>query len=319
MATNAAARIVVIGASAGGLTAMKQLCAALSPNFVGSILFVQHMFRSNSYLPDILSRCGPITATYVTHDLAIQPGNIYVAPPDYHVLLQRDRFQLWHGPRESMQRPSINTTFRSAASVFGETAIGVILSGLLDDGSMGLWYIKRRGGIAIVQSPEDARYPSMPENALRHVNVDYRLPAADIGVLLSSLTAVELPVCDSEHQEEIMESDHPLAATCPDCHGPMLERTVEEMREYRCIVGHSFTPMQILLAHHQSEEKALWAAKAELEESVILLDKVRDELSPSQRAEIEAYIAQKAEYAKGIATFLERLGPFPPPPESKIR
>jgi two-component system chemotaxis response regulator CheB len=124
---------------------------------------------------------------------AIDCGTIYVAPPDYHLLLERDRVDLWRGPKENRHRPAVNALFRSAAVAFGNRVIGVVLSGLLDDGAAGLWWIKRFGGIAVVQDPEDAQSPEMPAAALEHVKVDYVLPASEIGPLLAKLTEQETP------------------------------------------------------------------------------------------------------------------------------
>jgi two-component system chemotaxis response regulator CheB len=182
--------IVVIGASAGGLEALQLLVAGLPLDFGAAVFVVVHTppwYRSE--LPAILSRSGRIPAVHPIHQQLIEPGHIYIAPPDYHLLTQDSRIQLWRGPKENRHRPAINVLFRSAAVAYGERVIGIVLSGSLDDGAAGLWWIKKQGGIGVVQDPSDARFPDMPRAVLEHVEVDYVLPASEIGPLLGDLTA----------------------------------------------------------------------------------------------------------------------------------
>lgn len=186
--------LIVIGASAGGLETLRELVAGLPAEFPAPIAIVMHMApESPGLLPEILTRAGRLTARTPRHGERLQTGRIYVAPPDYHLLVEPGRLRLSKGPRENRFRPAIDPLFRSAAQVYGPRAIGVILSGNLDDGTAGLWAIRQLGGIAVVQSPEDALFPSMPDNALRHVRVDHVLPVAQIPALLSRLTADTLP------------------------------------------------------------------------------------------------------------------------------
>jgi two-component system chemotaxis response regulator CheB len=192
--------IVVIGASAGGIEALRELTAELPHQIDAALFVVVHMPSWwDSKLPSVLSRQGGIAAVRAQADQTIEPGRIYVAPPDHHLLLNDGRVHLWRGPKENLHRPAINALFRSAAAAYGERVIGVILSGSMDDGSTGLWWVKRYGGLAIVQDPREALHPDMPRNALQHVTVDYVLGAREIGKSLGGmvqgvgLEAIEKP------------------------------------------------------------------------------------------------------------------------------
>ena len=194
--------IIVIGASAGEIEGLMELVAGLPRNLRAAIFVVVHQPAwHKSELPSVLSRTGDLPALHPAGGQAIDCGKIYVAPPDYHLLLERDRVDLWRGPKENRHRPAVNPLFRSAAVAFGSRVIGVILSGFLDDGATGLWWIKRYGGIAVVQDPNDAQSPDMPVAALEHVDVDYVLPAAEIGRLLTKLTAKGVPQHGDAEQE----------------------------------------------------------------------------------------------------------------------
>lgn len=189
--------IIVMGASAGGVEALCKVLSDLPPDLPAAVFVVMHVAAwHDSYLPAILSRCSSLRAVHPKSGDAIRHGLIYVAPPDHHLLLDSgDRVQLWRGPRENNCRPSINATFRSAAVTFGQRVTGVVLSGSLDDGTTGLWWVKQMGGVAVVQDPADAQFAQMPESALAHVTADYVLSAAEIGPVLDNLArAVPLSV-----------------------------------------------------------------------------------------------------------------------------
>jgi two-component system chemotaxis response regulator CheB len=243
--------------------------------------------------------------------MRIEKKRIYVAPPDFHLLVEDAHLHLWYGPQENMQRPSINVTFRSAVDSNPKNIVGVLLSGLLDDGCMGLWYVKEHGGTVIVQDPKDARYSDMPGNALKSVNVDYCVTAAEIGPLVSELVRNHN---DAPARKEVeMESANALAVTCPACHGPISEFKRGPNREYRCLVGHSYGTHEILHAHHESEESALWRAKGHLEESAQLLERVAETLPEEDLRVMNDYTKRKLELAQKIGELLAQLGPFPFP------
>src|SRR5215471_1830119 len=211
--------IIVAGASAGGVDALRDLLAQLPGEFPGALLLTVHVPPlGDSLLPNILTRAGPLRATHAQDGSLIEPGKILVAPPDLHMIVEDSHVHLTHGPKENHARPAINPLFRSAALAFGPRVIGVLLSGSLDDGVAGLWEIKRRGGITVVQAPEDARHPNMPRNAMAHVAVDHLGTAAEIGVLLRGLACEEV----SETNPEVHGMPGiPTSLTCPECRGAL--------------------------------------------------------------------------------------------------
>jgi two-component system chemotaxis response regulator CheB len=182
--------IVVIGASAGGIEALRQLLRGIPPDFPAAVLVVVHLRpRGPSSLPSILSHSGSLPAAFASADEPIEPGRIYVAPPDHHMIVEDWRVQLWRGPKENLHRPAINTLFRSAAVSHRARVVGVILSGFLDDGSAGLWWIKRYGGVTVVQDPSEATFPEMAQNAIEYVEIDHVVRLCQMGKLLSDLAA----------------------------------------------------------------------------------------------------------------------------------
>jgi two-component system chemotaxis response regulator CheB len=179
----------MIGASAGGIESLQQLVAGLPKDLAASLFVTVHIPAwHKSGLPSILSRTGRLPAKHPTSGETIEPGHIYVAPPDYHLLLNSTgKIQLWRGPKENRHRPSINASFRSAAVSYRERVVGVILSGMLDDGVTGMWWIKRFGGLAAVEDPNEAQFPDMPQAALEHVAVDHIATARNLGKLIGDL------------------------------------------------------------------------------------------------------------------------------------
>ena len=180
--------IIVIGGSAGGIGALKAILEGLSDDLPASVLSVTHLHPSHvSILPQLLGQCTRLRVVHPVDGETLQHGSIYLAPPDQHMVLDDGLIRLNGGPRENYSRPSINPLFRSAAHYYGSRVIGVILSGMLDDGTAGLIAVKMHGGIAIVQSPGEAEFSQMPESASKYIRVDYNLPVAEIGPLLGKL------------------------------------------------------------------------------------------------------------------------------------
>ncbi|SRR6266436_461463 len=180
--------IIVVGASAGGVKALVTVVRSLPKDLPATIFMVLHIpAEVPSVLPDILSRSGPLVAVHAVDGAAIEYGQIYVAPPDHHLLVERGKMRVVRGPRENRSRPAVDPLFRSAASAYGPRVVGVVLTGALDDGTAGLLAVKRRGGVAIVQDPDEALYPDMPASAVTSVAIDYILPLSDIGPLLVRL------------------------------------------------------------------------------------------------------------------------------------
>ena len=275
--------VVVVGASAGGVEALGRLAASLPEDLQAAVLVVLHIpSDGSSLLPSILSRQGPLPAEHARSGERVQHGRIYVAPPNRHLLLRDGLVTLSAGPRENGHRPAVDALFRSAARAAGPAAIGVILSGALDDGTAGLAAIKTRGGVTVAQEPEDALYPAMPTSAIEQVGVDHVAPAAAMGELLSALTkepldGVASPVPDGMRVEVEMaemtfggdERRHPgrpSGFTCPDCNGVLWEIDEHEIFRFRCRVGHEWSPEGLLAQQNDGIEAALWIALRSLEE-----------------------------------------------------
>jgi two-component system chemotaxis response regulator CheB len=185
--------IIVIGASAGGVHALVTLVGSFPQKLSAAIFVVLHIpARSRSILPHILSRAGPLNAVEAVDCMDIEHRCIYVVPPDHHLLIERGHVRVVSGPKENRHRPAVDPLFRSAAHVYGTRVVGVILTGALNDGTAGLLAVKRHGGIAVVQDPDEALYSSMPLSALANVEVDYRLPLSSIGPLLVNLASEQV-------------------------------------------------------------------------------------------------------------------------------
>ena len=279
--------IVVVGASAGGVEALADLATSLPDDLPAAVFVVLHLpATGTSALPEILRRHGPLPAAHVRDGEPIQSGRVYVAPPDHHVVLRTGHVHLSRGPRENGHRPAIDPLFRSAAREYGTRVIGVVLSGTLDDGTAGLLAIKSRGGVAVVQDPEDALYTGMPGNALEHVQVDHVASAASMGKLLASLIAnlAEPPPAPalSDMQVEVemegfsleaFEGTHPgrpSGFSCPDCNGVLWQIQDGGLERYRCRVGHAWSPESLLTQQSEALEAALWIALRTLEERAAL-------------------------------------------------
>lgn len=240
------ARIVTIGASQGGVHALRVLVGGLPPDFSAPVLIVQHIGATESILPSLLNEVGALDATFAVHHEPLEAGRIYVAPPDHHMLVHDGHVDLTRGPRENWARPAVDPLFRTAAFHYGPDAIGIVLSGRLNDGTAGLFEIKRAGGVAMVQTPREAEAPDMPKSALEHVSVDYCLPVTEMPRLLVRLAAetsrTTIPFFPGEKtmgQDQM--HDRPTAQTCPECGGAMREETMGNMTRFRCHIGHVMT------------------------------------------------------------------------------
>jgi two-component system chemotaxis response regulator CheB len=184
--------IIVIGASAGGIEALIRLVGRLPIDLRASVFIVLHISPwHKSHLAAILDRAGPLPVLEATGGERIKPGRIYVPRPNLHMLVDDGQIELWRGPKENLNRPAINPLFRSAAVAYGPRVVGVVLTGIVDDGSAGLWWIKRYGGVTIVQDPETAQHSDMPRNALEYVDVDFVITLEELPDLLVRLTSGE--------------------------------------------------------------------------------------------------------------------------------
>lgn len=297
--------IIVIGTSAGGVDALQTLVSSLPADLPAAVFVVLHLYpRSESLLPEILTRVGRLPAVHPEDGDRIEKGRIFVAPPDHHLVLEQDHVHVTVGPKEQHQRPCINVTFRSAALAFGDRVVGVVLTGQLDDGTAGLWEIKRRGGIAIAQNPEEAAFPSMPLSAIRDVEVDYTVKLTEIAPLLTRLAMQESSQLKQNGEQKEM-SPKVTDLTCPDCRGTIWEVPRGRFTEYRCRVGHIFSPKSMLAEQFASQEKLLYGAIVSLEEGASLAERLADQMGPEagERLRQEARERkQQAEIVKQVLT-----------------
>lgn len=305
--------VVAVGASAGGVEALTQFAAGLSPDLPYAILIALHMPpEAPSVLAKIIDRSGCLPASTATHDERLEAGRIYVAVPNRHLLVRDHRVVLSEGPTENGHRPAINALFRSVALDFGPRAIGVLMSGVLDDGVLGAAAIRSRGGRTIAQHPDDAIFSAMPLNALRAGVIDHQVSAAKAGALLAQLsdrlieeTEME-PDAGMELENRIamagrfatgFDSDAlgpPSGYTCPDCNGGLM--TVGESN-YRCHVGHAWTPESLLRARDDEVEGALWVALRSLQEKAKLSRKLAKNVGPGMISKRYIELAEEAEHA----------------------
>lgn len=316
---------VVIGASAGGLEAVRAVLAGLPADLAAAVFVVIHIppYRE-SKIPEILTRSGPLKAFHPADGETVQLGRIYAAPPDKHMLLEAGRIMVKRGPKENRFRPSIDALFRSAAYAYGPGVIGVVLSGVLDDGTSGLWSIKRLGGTAIIQEPDDAQYPEMPRRVLEYVECDHVCPAKNIGPLLGRLVGknisdkhdipqqelrrlgleVEIAARDDAFEKGIMEWGDMAKYTCPECHGALVKLQEGEMARYRCHTGHAFTSSALLSGITEAVEETLWQAMRGLEEQAMLLEHIAGHFDHAGRPDVAELFRQKARKSKNQAQFV---------------
>lgn len=293
------------------------------PDLDATVLVVVHMGAGHrSTLPEIFARAGPLPASFAVDGEPMRSGHIYVAPADFHLMVHEDTLILRRGPRENAARPAIDVLFRSVAIAFGSRVIGVVLSGALDDGTEGLQAIKRCGGIVVVQDPEDAAYPSMPQSALDLVAADHVAPAGGLGLLLAKLTAEEAgperkPPADIVREvriaakAEIEPSRDQIETrpvfTCPDCGGRLSLIDNNEMMRFRCTVGHAHTARSLLAAQSQDVERALWVALRTNQERAALLRRMAKEARQDRRDSTARVWSEKASEYEQHATAIRKL------------
>lgn len=267
--------LIVIGASLGGVEALKTIFSTLPHDLPATILIVMHVSPTfQSSLSNILARNGGLNVTEVRDGEHLRKAHAYVAKSDHHLLIENDRLVLSRGPRENHSRPSIDVLFRSAATAYGPRVIGVILTGQLDDGSAGLWCIKRAGGIAIVQDPVDAHRPSMPTSAMQAVDVDHCVPLGDMAALLTRLVGTPATLADAAKPDLVGEPVLGLTFVCPDCQGPLSQMRApeEKLVRFRCHIGHAYSVMSLLATQIQAREQLLWTVVRTLEDEAVLTE-----------------------------------------------
>ena len=289
-------KLIVIGASAGGVSALTSLTAALPADLQATVLIVMHIGARRSLLPEILQKLCRLPVMQAEDCAPLLPGQVLVAPPDRHLTVEehegRPRARLWHGPKENYTRPAIDPLFRSAAAAFDGHVIAAILTGYLDDGTAGLHAVKACGGYAVVQDPADAQVPDMPASAISHVAVDQVLPLLEIGPMLAALaqrhaeSAAGTAAAGSKPEppawmtvennyvrgeggiDALQRIGTPSGYTCPECNGALWKINGAVPLRFRCHTGHSFSARILADLQDQTVETALWSSLRALQEKV---------------------------------------------------
>lgn len=318
---------MVIGASAGGFTAIRALIAPLPADFPAALFLVSHLPRGQSRLAEVLARASRLQARFAEDGDTIEPGSLFIAPPDRHLLLQKGRLLLSRGPRENLWRPSIDVLFRSAAVSYSSRTIGIILSGVLDDGASGLRAIHRCGGIAVVQQPADATYPEMPKAALRATPEARVLPSAEMAAALEELVRQPAPpppvtpeqillearlaAGDMDATREIEARGAGTNLSCPECGGP-LNLQPGDMLRFRCRLGHAFSIASLSAGSRDAVEESLWVAIRLLEQRANI-DRTRSEEARAQGSGsvAEHYSLHSAETAAHADVLRDMLSKLP--------
>jgi two-component system chemotaxis response regulator CheB len=281
--------IVVMGASAGGLEVLDEVIGQLPARLPASIFIVQHMGSENSgeAIVERLGRHKAFKCTLARDGETFETGHIYIAPADYHLLVKKTTLLVTKGARENRYRPGVDPLFRSAAVAHGPGVIGVVLTGMLDDGTAGLIAIDKCGGTTVVQDPNDAAYPSMPQSALDNLAVDHCVTAATMGQLLVMLVHTSrgkrASIPDDVRTEAVIAervlSDvaqvnglgEQVPYNCPNCGGVLWEMAKSKSRRFRCHTGHSFTEAALMTSQIEKIEETLWISLRMFEERKNLL------------------------------------------------
>jgi two-component system chemotaxis response regulator CheB len=270
--------------------------------------------NSSGYLSDVLELASHLRVTRAIDGQPIEPGCVYVAVPDHHLLVIDGTVRLGNGPRENMTRPAIDPLFRSAALSYGPRVIGVILSGMLNDGASGLHAVKACGGTAIVQHPLDALSDQMPLAALEAVDPDGVVAAQDLGRFIAEMVGedaghdgecptglpleVDIAAGGRLGAQRLKEIADPSALTCPDCDGVMSEVRGERPLRYRCQIGHANTA-EVMEARAEQVDEALRVALRVMEERVTLVTRMAEDARRTGRnAVAELYESRAEEYTR---------------------
>jgi two-component system chemotaxis response regulator CheB len=325
--------IIVVGASAGGVQPLIRLVRDLPPDLAASVFVVLHMSaHGTTALPQILARRAGLPVCPAVDGAEIEPGRVYVAVPDRHLFLEPGVVRVVPGPKENGHRPSIDGLFRTAAAAYGPRVVGVVLSGSRDDGTVGLNTIHRRGGRGVVQDPEEAPFPGMPQSALDRDHPEFVLPVGKIGDQLVALTEQTPrpergPDAGSEELDTELHWAHPHSTwlpgdpplgrpsgfTCPECHGALWELEDDDLPRYRCRIGHGLSAETLLSTQDSAVEAALWTAYRSLEERAALCRRLADR-AKARRARLTAdrFGTESLELTRQAGVLRAFLAAWPP-------
>lgn len=313
--TSSGCDIVVIGASAGGVEALTRLLGALPEDLRACVLIVLHVAPTGeSVLAKILDRASPLHCAPAADGELLHHRRAYVAPSNCHLLVEPGRVRVTSGPRENGFRPAVDPLFRTAADTYRERVAGVILTGTRDDGTAGLAHVKRRGGLALVQDPAEAAYPSMPRSALEAVPVDAMLGLDALAAALPDIVARrELPDTPETHADQMLSpvetASVPTRIVCPACGGTLTEEHEHGVPTYVCHIGHRYAPRSLIAEHADAVEQALWTAARSLEERGILLRRMATMSDEAGRLRSSVEFSKRADEADGhVRVLRETLG-----------
>jgi two-component system chemotaxis response regulator CheB len=281
--------IIVIGASAGGISAIKKVVAGLEPEIDAAIIVVIHLSKQSNAnnIVGILERHTTLPCYVAVDDMPIEPGIIYLAQQDHHLMVKSGTLKINQGPHENKYRPSIDVLFRSAAVYYGHRVIGVILTGMLEDGTSGMWAVKSCGGICVVQNPAEAEYQDMPQSVLNKIKVEHIANLDDIPDIIKNITNNPLPIKVQTPQELVIEAsmteqmmsriddlakiaDH-SNFVCPDCGGGLWAVRNDPTHRYRCHTGHVYTEKLLNEIQDTKIEESIWVSIRMLEEKSNML------------------------------------------------
>lgn len=318
--------LVVIGASMGGVEALSELVAQLPEDLPAAVCIVLHIAAEHrSYLPQILTRAGPLPALHPQDHSPLERGHIYVAPNDHHLLVEEGEVRVVKGPLENGHRPAVDALFRSAARAYGSQVIGVVLTGARNCGTAGLLAVKSQGGIAVVQDPEDATCPDMPRSAMRYVSVDHCVRLSQMGALLGRLVRTPVKAVRKRRVPKIMEQEVsvlvgrpeatnrppeggvPSHFSCPDCGGVLFEMNDKGLLRYRCRVGHGYTGEALDAGQVHNVDSALWAAIRALEENAALARRLSARAREQNQQHSAHRYDERAQEAETQANAVRRL------------
>jgi two-component system chemotaxis response regulator CheB len=308
--------VVAVGASAGGVEALTRFAAGLPSDLPYAVLVTLHLpSGAPSVLAHILDRNGPLPAEAASDGAPLEPGTIRVAVPDRHLLVHDRRVMLAEGPTENGHRPAINALFRSVALSIGRRAVSVLMSGVLDDGTLGTAAIRSRGGATIAQSPSDALFPAMPLAAIQAGVVDHQIEAGEVGSLLMRLAERTFEEPEMKHDAgldlenriamsrrfstefDTEDLGSPSGYTCPDCNGSLIGVSDGN---YRCHVGHAWTADALLGARDGEIETALWVAMRSLQEKAKLSRRLAGQVGVGAMRDRYQAIADETEHAMSV-------------------
>lgn len=301
-------KVIVIGTSAGGMSALTRLLKQFPPGFPAAVFVVQHMSADSTgkILEQTLSAASGIPCALAQNGSKVEPGRIYIGVPDNHLLIDNETVLVTKGAQENRSRPAIDPLFRSAAVAYGNRVIGVLLTGYLDDGTAGLIAIQRCGGICLIQDPADAEYPDMPQNALNQLVPEFCVPLDQMGALLGNLVTLKVtkrePVpadiaIEAKIAQRVLSDLHSVGClgnqvpfNCPGCGGVLWQVGSGNHLRYRCHTGHAYTAEVLWAEQSKKIEETLWVALRMFEERRNLLTTIAAQQGPgassaSERAE----------------------------------